>query len=122
MKGGDLSNEVAPGVGMRFERCIKTVEGRLNRSAKAYLESLGHIDVNIYIITTGDYRKALAFCVKWAIPCLRVIKADSLLEIPDICNENHLLTYYDMDVNVLQNVRARSRGVEAKAWTSVEIS
>lgn len=123
MKFGDLSNELAPGLGFRFERVLKTKEGKLNRAAKAYIESVGRLDVNVYIITTGDERKARLFLYKWGVVYYRLIQADSLLEIPDICNENKLLTYYDTDVNVLQNVRARGRErVEAKLWTAQEVS
>lgn len=122
MLGGDISNETAPGVGVRFERIIRTQQGRLNRSAKAYLQSLVQLDVNIHIITTGDSRKCMAFCAKWAVPYSKVIAAESDLEIPDIVNENVFIYYYDVDKNLLSNVNSRSRGSEAKLWTQVEDS
>lgn len=121
MRGGDLSSDIAPSVGIRFERVIKTEEGRLNRSAKAYLQSLLRLDVNVYIITLGDSRRCMAFCAKWGVPYTRVIGADSTLEIPDIVRENDLLSYYDMDETILQNVNSRGTGkVEVKLWTVIE--
>lgn len=124
MRGGDLSNEVAPTIGMRFERVLRTEEGRLNRSAKAYLESLSRgLGVNVCILTTGDHRKARAFCYKWSIPYNEIVECESTLEIPDVCREKDLLTYYDYDVHILQNVNSRGYGkVDAKQWTAVEVS
>lgn len=120
MRGGDLSNEQAAGLGMRFERVIKTEEGKLNRAAKAYLQTIMRLDVNVFIITTGDFRKAVAFCVKWGIPYTRVVEAAGTLEIPDIVRENDLVTYYDLDQFVLQNINSRGHGkVDAKLWTQV---
>lgn len=123
MRGGDISDEIAPGFGIRFERVIKTDEGKLNRAAKAYLLSIQRLDANIFILTTGDPRRAMAFCSKWGVPYFQIIGADSELELADICREKALVTYYDMDDRVLQNVRSRGmERVEAKLWTSVEVS
>lgn len=123
MRGGDLSYDLAPGIGFRFERVVKTEEGKLNRAAKAYMEQvIGKTDSNIYIITTEDERKALLFLVKWKIPYSRLIKADSELEIAQICVENTLLTYYDYDLHVLNNVRSRGKErVQAEQWTKHEV-
>lgn len=118
MLGGDLSNEMAAGVGFRFERVIKTEEGKLNKSAKAHIQNILRLDVNLYIITTGDFRKAVAFCVKWGVPYSRILEAAGPLEIPDIVRENDMLTYYDMDQFVLQNINSRGHGkVQAQLWT-----
>lgn len=123
MKLGDLSNEVAPAVGIRFEHVIRTGDGKLNRSAKAFLETLLRMDSNVYIITTGPERKAMSFLFKWAVPYTRVIEAESLIEIPLICNEHALLTYYDVDNDILQNVRARGKErTKAALWTAREVA
>lgn len=123
MLHGELSNETAPGVGMRFERVIKTEEGKLNRSAKAYLQSINRLDVNLYIITTGDRRKVLAFLVKWGVPYYEVVSADSLFEIADICRELELLTYYDVDKDVLHNVGKRGKiPTKGELWTGYEVA
>lgn len=119
MRGGDLSNELAPIVGMRFEGVVKTGGGKLNRAAKAFAQNLVmNAGYNIYIITTGNHRKALMFCVKWGFPWTQVLEADSVLEIPDICIENELRSYYDVDDQVLSNVRGRGKErVQAEQWT-----
>lgn len=124
MRNGDLSNEIAPSMGLRFEGCIKTAEGKLNKTAKAYLGQLGrNVDVNIIVITTGDRRKALSFLVKWTVPYTRVVQADSLLEIPDIVRENDMIEYWDMDREIVQNVNSRGSGkINSKLWTSVLVS
>lgn len=123
MRGGNISNDVAPAIGFRFERLIKTEEGKLNRHVKGYIEQvLGDLDLNVYIITTNGQRKALSFCYKWGIPYTRIIQADSVLEIPDIANENTLLTYYDLDLDVVQNVNSRARKeVKAEQWMHPEV-
>lgn len=123
MKGGDISNDPAPAMGIRFERVIKTSEGKLNRTAKAFIETLGRLECNIHIITTEDPRRCMAFLVKWRVPFTRVIGADSTLEIPDICREQHLLTYYDLDKDILQNVNSRGAGdIEVKLFDQVEVA
>lgn len=123
MRSGDISNEPASAVGMRFERVIKTEEGKLNRSAKAHLQYLGRLNINRYVITTGDSRKAIAFLYKWDVPYFRVISADSTLEIPEIVREHDMLAYYDADREIVNNVNSRGHGkVDAKLWTSVEVS
>lgn len=123
MRGGNISNDIAPAIGFRFERLIKTEEGKLNRHVKGYIEQvIGDLDLNVYIITTNGQRKALSFCYKWGIPYTRIIQADSLLEIPEIVNENSLLTYYDLDLDVVQNVNSRGRkGVKAELWMHPEV-
>lgn len=122
MKGGDLSNDLAPIVAIRFERLIKTEEGKLNKHMKGFIQKLiGRLDVNVYIITTGNARKCLAFLVKWGVPFSRVLQADSTLEVPDIVNENYVITYYDVDTDMIQNVNSRARkGVKAIQWTHRE--
>lgn len=120
MRGGDLSNEPATSVGIRFERVIKTSEGKLNRSAKAHMEHMsGSIDVNIYVYTTGDRRTAMAFLVKWGVPYRDVIGVDSDLELAEVVREMDLMTYYDIDRNVLQNINSRGTGrIDTQEWTS----
>lgn len=119
---GDITNDPAPGFGIRFERAIKTEEGHLNRSVKRYLHHVARsIDANIYLITTENPRKAAAFCVKWGVPYRQIVEAASDLEIPDICNEMELVQYYDLDQRVVQNVNSRSRGCKAELWTQVEV-
>lgn len=123
MRGGDISNEPAPAMGIRFERVIKTDEGKLNRAAKAYLERLASMDLTIYIITTGDKRKCLSFLVKWGVVYNNVVEADSLLEISDIARENQFITYYDVDTDVLHNVRSRGQNrTAAELWEHYEIA
>lgn len=120
MRHGDLSNELAPAIGIRFEGVIKTEEGKLNKAAKAFLSSRSLQDINTYIITTGARRSALAFCVKWHIPYTDIIQADSTLEVPDIVREHDMIQYWDTDNLILQNVNSRGSGrVEVKQWTSV---
>lgn len=122
MRNGDLGNELAPSVGCRFERVIKTDEGKLNRSAKAYLETIGRSLCNVYIITTGDRRKCMSFCAKWGVPYFQVIEAETTFEISDVVREHDMLYYYDMDREILQNVNSRGQGkVKAQLWTSVEL-
>lgn len=123
MRGGDLSNELAATVGMRFERVIKTEEGKLNRSAKAYLQSINRLDVNVVIITTGPVRLAASFCLKWGVPYFRIIPAESPLEVPDIVREMDMINYYDIDRDILQNVNSRGGGkVQVKQWTQFEVA
>lgn len=122
MRNGDLSDEIAPGIGLRFEGIVKTEEGKLNRSAKAYLQSIARLDVNVYLITTGDPRRCMAFCVKWGVLGYKVINVTSTLEIPDVVREMGLLTYYDIDDNILANVRSRGQNrVEALRWETFEV-
>lgn len=109
MKGGDLSADPAPGIGVRFELVLKTQEGRLNRAGKSFLFDLWRdLDINVYIYTTGDRRKAMAFCLKWGIPYTQVIDVETTLEIPLLCMEAQLSTYYDADKDILANVTARA--------------
>lgn len=121
MRYGDLSTELAPCFGVRFEKVIKTDEGRVNKGAKAFLEQVAALDVILVIITTGDARKAMAFMVKWNVPFTRVIAADSFFEVADLVRENDMMTYYDADRDVLNNVNSRGGGkVEVKQWTFQE--
>lgn len=120
MRGGNLSNDVARGIGVRFEGVLKTQSGGFSTEGKRYLESVGSLEINRFIITTGSERKAMAFCYKWSIPYFRVIEASSDLEIANICNEHAFLFYYDVDRRVIENVNSRSRGVKAIQWTSQE--
>lgn len=119
MRGGDLSNEPARGIGFRFEGVLKA-EQKLNKAAKAYLESVGSLNVNRIIITLEEARKAMAFCYKWSIPYYKVIQVESEFEIVEVCNEHKLLYYYDADRSVVENVNIRSRGVKAVQWTVFE--
>lgn len=108
---------------MRFEGAIKTDEGKLNRAAKAYLEKIQDLELTIFVLTTGDYRKCLAYLVKWGIPYHEVIAVDSLFEIADICREHKFVTYYDTDKDVLYNVRTRGKEqVSAELWDKYEVS
>lgn len=121
MKHGDLSNEIAPGVGIRFENIIKTEEGVLNKAAKSYLEVLSGVDVMIYVLTTGEERKTMAFLYKWAVPYNKVLAVDSLFEIADVCREQKFISYYDVDRDVLHNVRSRGQQrTAAEYWDQYE--
>lgn len=118
MKFGDISNEPAPTVGIRFERIIKTDEGKLNMKAKGYLQSIWRLDINIAVITTGDERKALSFLSKWGVPYNRIIRAIAPYEVADVVRANDMVEYYDVDKDVLQNVISRGgRKVSVKEWT-----
>lgn len=118
---GDLSTELAPSIGFRFERVIKNDKGRLNKGAKAYLERVAALNVLVIVITTGDARRAMAFMVKWGVPYTRVLAADSFFEVADLVRENDMMTYYDTDRDVLNNVNSRGGGkVEVKQWTFQE--
>lgn len=120
MKDGDLSNEIAPIVGIRFERVLKTEEGKLNKKAKGFIESFMNLDVNVYILTMTDSRKTMAFLTKWAVPYNKVISVDSPFEVADVVREHDMLYYYDVDRDVLQNVNSRGGGkVKVQQWTSV---
>lgn len=121
MRNGDLTNEVAPGIAIRFERVIKTEEGKLNMDAKGFINVLmGRLDVNVYVITTGNRRKAQAFLQKWGVPHTSVIEVETYYEIADVCRENDYLTYYDIDKDALYSVKSRGTAkIEAKQWTSI---
>lgn len=118
MKGGNLSNELAATVGIRFERLVKTEEGKLNKDLKGYLQAVMKLDINVYVITTGAPRKAMAFMTKWQVPYNQVVAADSTLEIPDIVRENDMVSYYDVDTHIVQNINSRGN-VKTKGvlWT-----
>lgn len=123
MRGGDLSNDLAPAIGIRFERVLRTEEGRLNKAAKAFIERISSVDANIFIVTTGDRRKALAFLTKWRVLFSQVVQADSTLEIPDICREQDFITYYDLDKAIIQNLNTRgNKKTKGELWTLVEVS
>lgn len=123
MRGGDLSNELAPAIGFRFEEVIKTAEGKLNRAAKGFIEQVGRLNTNIYIITTGPQRKALAFIVKWGIPYTHVIEAETRLEVADIAREHDLITFFDVDTEVILNLNTRgNKKVKGELWTHREVS
>lgn len=120
MRGGDLSNEIAPGIGIRFERIIKTEEGRLNKKAKGFLEDLASVEYNVYIITTGDRRKCLQFLTKWRIPYSDVFAAETDYEVADIVREHDMLTYWDIDREMLNSVNSRGPGnIKVEQWTLV---
>lgn len=121
MRGGDLSNQLAPYVGIRFERIIKTDEGQLNRSAKAYMERILGKEVNLVVIS-NDKRKALAFLTKWHIPYTQVLQADSRFEIPRLCQEWKLISYFDVDPDTIQDVNSLSRETVAQLWESYEVA
>lgn len=118
MLKGELSNELAPAVGVRFERILKTEEGKLNKQGKGFLEKLMGLDINTYIITTQDRRRVMAFLAKWRVPYTNVFEADTKYEIPDIAREQDMITYYDVDVPVLQNINTRgNKKVKGELWT-----
>lgn len=123
MKYGDLSREAAASIGVRFEGVIKTQEGKLNRAAKSFLERLEQLDVMLYVITSGDYRKCLAFLVKWNVPYNKVISVDSLFEIADVCREQEFISYYDADKDIVYNVKSRGKErVAAEIWDKFEVA
>lgn len=115
---GDLDNQLAQGIGVRFEECIKRQDGSLDRSMKAsMLTWMRNIDANIYVITTGNERKAAAFCLKWGVPYSKVIPVDSTLEIPDVVREMDMRSYWDQDKSILQNVNTRGHGkIRVEQW------
>lgn len=119
MRGGNLSNELAPAMGIRFENIIKTVDGKLNRAAKAYLEKLDSQDIRLVVITT-DKRRALAFMTKWRVPYSQVLEAESSYEIAELCRENDFIFYFDVDTDVLHSVRSRGPKIAAEKWEHFE--
>lgn len=116
MKGGTLSNQVAPGVGVRFEHCVYNY-GKINQPGRAFLDKLLNIDCNIYLITMLGERKVKSICYKWGLPYTYVLQADSTLEISELCRAHHLQIYYDTDDRVLEAVSARGNPkTEAQKW------
>lgn len=125
LKGGNLSNKAGYSIGIRFEGVVQIgLEKKKNPHAIAYIEYLfNQGDINVFLITLGDERKAMSFCYKWGIPYTRIIKADSYLEIPDICLAHNLITYYDIDTNILEQVGNRGKlRTKAEKWISPEDS
>lgn len=118
MRLGDLSNEMAPATGFRFEGIIKTADGHLNSHGKGFLMSLmADSRFNCYLVTTKDPRKAHAFCLKWGVPYSSIIEVVEL-EIPDVVRERKMVAYWDMDKEVLLNVNARVQGAPGQRWIS----
>lgn len=118
MKFGDLSNKLAPIIGFRFENVIRKEDGKLNTAASAFIQDrVLATGCNVYIITSGERRKALAFCVKYNVQWTQVIEVDSILEIPEVCIANKMLIYYDTNKEVLYNINARGKDrVKAQEW------
>lgn len=106
MRGGELSNELGTTLGIRFENVVYDF-GKVNQPGKAFLEHLQSTNINVYLVTLLEERKAHAWCYKWGIVYQRVIQADSTLEIPDIAVANKFLVYYDTDDRILEAVSAR---------------
>lgn len=120
MRFGDLSNEPALKVGVRFEEILRRErDGALNRTGKAFLEQLGNLDTQTVVLTTGDERKAQAFCYKWGISYSHVQAVDSILDLENVCRELGMVTYYDTDKELLQRIRSRGKQpLETILWTT----
>lgn len=120
MKGGQLSNKLAPGVGIFFEQVVYNF-GKLNEPGKAFLEHLISIDCNIYLFTLLSHRKVAAWCFKWAVPYTGIIEADSILELPQLSQAHHLSVFFATDDRLLEAVRSRGNPqIEAKKWEQNE--
>lgn len=123
MRFGDISNERAAGMGIRFELIVRGQDGSLNKQGKGFLERLASSEFNIYVITTGDKRKTLAYLAKWNVPYNYVLDAETLFEIADLCIEHKLIQYYDTDTHVVSNVISRGKQrTEGVLWTLEESS
>lgn len=118
MRGGDLTSQLAPAVGVIFEEIVRDfTTGKPNPPGKAFLESLVNKNFNIYLLTLMDERKTRAFCFKWAIPYTNVIQCDSVLEVPEVCWAHHLSVFYSTNERLLESVRSRGNPrCEAKKW------
>lgn len=113
MRGGDLSNDMAPYVAFSFDRVVKRPDGKLDPRAKGLLLQFMESDKNVLLITEEDKRKCMAFCMKWGVPWNQVIEVDSVFEIPDVCREIDVLWYWDTSDKILSSVRARG-GLQVK--------
>lgn len=117
MRFGNLSNELAHAVGVRFEHVIYNF-GEVNKPGKAFCENLLQQHCNLYLVSLLPERKVRAWCYKWGVMYTNILAADSTLEIPPLCQAHHMLAYFDTDDRVLQAVRERgSPRVEARKWT-----
>lgn len=118
MKWGDISNEPAPAIGIRFEEIIRRGDdGKLNRTGKAFCERLVGRDVALVLFTTGTTRKAQAYSYKWGVPYNGICAVDSVLELVQVCIEQKLIQYWDTDKDILSKINARHRGTEIRLWT-----
>jgi len=119
MLHGDISNEPAPKVGFRFEEIIKREEdGRLNRSGKAMVARVDALDLEAVLFTTGDERKAAAYCYKWGVKCGKIYSVDSVLDLVQLVREHNLIAYYDTDADILSMIKQRApKGLEVHKWT-----
>lgn len=116
MDRGDLSNDLAPAVGVRFEHVLYNF-GKVNEPGKAYVESLLRRDINLYLYTTLPDRKVRAWCYHWGVLYTRVISAESTLEIPELCRAHKLMLYVDTDDHILQAVSERGNPqIQIKKW------
>lgn len=106
MKHGDLSNEMAPVIGLRFENIVYNF-GKVNGPGKALCEGLLSRDCNLYLFSTLPERKVASWCYKWGLGYTRIIEAAGPLEIPELCINHHLTVYYDTDERLLAEVSMR---------------
>lgn len=113
---GNLSNELAHSIGVRFEHIVYNF-GKVNQPGKALCEDLLQKDCNLYFFTLLPERKVKSWCYKWGVMYTNVIKADSTLEIPELCRAHVLLAYFDTDDRLLQAVRERGNPpIDAIKW------
>lgn len=116
MRGGNLSNRSARGVGIRFEHVLYD-HGKVNQPGRAFIESLVAQGLNIYLLTLNDERKSKAWCVRHNIAYTYLFQCDSTLEIAEVAQEHGLLAYYDTDDRVLEAVASRGREqIHAQKW------
>lgn len=116
MRGGNLSNETARGVGVRFEHVLYDF-GKVNPPGRAFIEKLVAQGLNIYLLTLNDERKSKAWCVRHNIAYTHLFQCESTLEIAEVAQEHGLLAYYDTDDRVLEAVASRGKEqVYAQKW------
>lgn len=117
MRSGNLSNELAHVIGVRFENVIYNY-GKVNQPGKAFCEDLLQKNCNLYFVTTLHQNKVRSWCFKWGVGYTNILVADSLLEIPELCRAHHMLAYFDTDDRLLQSVRDRGTPrIEAIKWS-----
>lgn len=108
MRTGNLSNEVAKGVGIRFENVLYDF-GKANQPGKAFVENLVTKGLNIYLLTLNDERKSKAWCWRHAVAYTQLFQCESTMEIADVVQAHGLLAYYDTDDRVLEAVASRGK-------------
>lgn len=113
---GDLSNELATKVAIRFEAVIYNF-GKVNKEGEAFVESCMNKGFNVLLVTLLPERKAMAWCYKWCVPYTQLVQASSTLEIPEILHYHHVVAYFDTDERLLAEVAMRGNPqIEAMKW------